>query len=56
MALKMSLQNFQEENCMLLMAKIMDSMAEEIKMMQPLNLIQKLLNQIFVITQMPIFL
>ena len=34
----------------------MDSMAEEMKMMQPLNLKQKSLNQIFVITQMHIFL
>ena len=49
-------ENFQEENFMLLKTKIKDSMAEEMKMMQPLNLIQKLLNQIFVITQMPIFL
>ena len=30
--------------------------AEEMKMIQPLNLKQKLLNQIFVITQMHIFL
>ena len=31
-------------------------MAEEMKIIQPLNLKQKLLNQIFVITQMHIFL
>ena len=36
--------------------KIMDNMLEEMKMMQPLNLIRKSLNQIFVITQMHIFL
>ena len=36
--------------------QIMGSMAEEMKMMQPLNLKQKSLNQIFVITQMHIFL
>ena len=50
------LQNLQQENGTLLMTKIMDNMAEEMKMMQPLNLIQKSLNQIFVITQMHIFL
>ena len=36
--------------------KVIDNMAEEMKIMQPLNLIQKSLNQIFVITQMHIFL
>ena len=35
---------------------IMDNMAEEMKMIQPLNLRQKLLNQIFVITQIHVFL
>ena len=40
----------------LLMTKIMDNMAKEIKMIEPLNLKQKSLNQIFVITQMHIFL
>ena len=35
--------------------QIMDNMAEEIKMIQPLSLKQKSLNQIFVITQMHIF-
>ena len=48
--------NLQQENGILLMTKIMDSMAEEMKMIQPLNLNQKSLNQIFVITQMHIFL
>ena len=38
------------------MTKIMDNIAEEMKMMQPLNLKQKSLNRIFVITQMQIFL
>ena len=51
MTLIMNLQNFQQE-----LTKIMDNMAEEMKMIQPLNLKQKSLNQIFVITQMHIFL
>ena len=46
----------QQEKGTLLMTKIMDNMAEEVKMIQPLNLKQKSLNQIFVITQMHIFL
>ena len=46
----------QQENGTLLMTKIMDNMAEEMKMIQPLNLKQKSLNQIFVITQIQIFL
>ena len=50
-----NLQNLQQENGTLLMTKTMDNKAEEMKMMQPLNLIQKSLNQIFVITQMHIF-
>ena len=56
MTLTMNLQNLQQENGTLLMIKIMDNVAEEMKMIQPLNLIQKSLNQIFVITQMHIFL
>ena len=56
MALIMNLQNLKQENGTLLMAKIMDNMVKEMKMFQPLNLRQKLLNQIFVITQMHIFL
>ena len=56
MTLTMNLQNLQQENSTLLMAKIMDNMAEGMKMIQPLNLRQKLLNQIFVITQIHIFL
>ena len=46
----------QQENGTLLMTKIIDNMAEEMKMIQLLNLGQKLLNQIFLITQMHIFL
>ena len=46
----------QQENGMLLMTKIMDNMADEMKMIQSLNLKQKSLNQIFVITQIHIFL
>ena len=56
MTLIMNLQNLQQENDTLLMTKVMDNMAEEMKMIQPLNLKQKSLNQIFVITQIPIFL
>ena len=56
MTLIMNLQNLQKENDTLLMTKIMDNMAEEMKMIQPLNLKQKSLNQISVITQMHIFL
>ena len=56
MTLIMNLQNLQQENGRLLMTKIMDNMAEEMKMIQPLNLKQKSLNQIFVIIQMHIFL
>ena len=52
----MNLQNFQQENGTLLMIKIMDNMVEEMKIIQLLNLRQKLLNQIFVTTQMHIFL
>ena len=46
MVLIMNLQNLQRENSTLLMTKIMDNMAEEMKMIQPLNLKQKSLNQI----------
>ena len=58
MILKINLPNLQQENGKLLIAKIMDNMAEEmkIKMIQPLNLKQKSLNQIFVITLTHIFL
>ena len=48
----MNLQNLQQENGTLLMTKSMDNMAEEMKMIQPLNMRQTLLNQIFVIIQM----
>ena len=47
---------FATRNGTLLMTKIMGNMAKEMKIIQPLNLKQKLLNQIFVITQMHIFL
>ena len=56
MTLIMNLQNLQQENGSPLVTKIMDDMAKEMKMIQPLNLKQKSLNQIFVITQMHIFL
>ena len=58
MILKINLPNLQQENSTLLMTEIMDNMAEEMKMkmIQPLSLKQKSLNQIFVITLMHIFL
>ena len=56
MTLVMNLENLQQENGTLSMIKIMDNMAEEMKMIQPLNLTQMSLNQIFVVTQMHIFL
>ena len=56
MTLIMNLQNLQPENGTLLMTKLVDNMVDEVKMIQPLNLRQNLLNQIFVITQMHIFL
>ena len=56
MTLKMNLQNLQQENDTLLMTKIVGNMVEEMKMIQLLNLKQKSLNQIFVITQMHTFL
>ena len=37
----MNLQKLQQENSTLLMAKIMDNIAEKMKMIQPLNLKQK---------------
>ena len=56
MTLIMNHQNLQQENDTLLMTRTMDNMAEEMTMIQPLNLRQKLLNQIFEITQIHIFL
>ena len=52
----MNNQNLQQENGTILMIKIMPNMAEEMKMIQLLNLKQKSLNQIFVIIQIHIFL
>ena len=43
MTLPMSLQNLHLENSMLLMTNIMENMVKEIKMIQVLNLKQKLL-------------
>ena len=51
-----NLQNMQQENDMLSMIKITQNMAKEMKIVQPLNLKPKLLNQIFVIIQTHIFL
>ena len=56
MILIVNLQNLPQENGTLLMTKIMDNIVEVMKMIQPFNLKQKSLNQIFVITQMHIFL
>ena len=57
MTLIMNIKNLQQENgTLLLMTKIMGNMVEEMKMIQPLNLKQKSLNQIFAITQIHIFL
>ena len=46
---------FATKNGTLLIIRIMDNMVKEIKMIQLLNLKQKSLNQIFVITLMHIF-
>ena len=54
MNLTMNLQDLQHENGTLLMTKIINNMVEEMKIIQPLNLKQKSLNQIFVITVMHI--
>ena len=45
----MNLQKWQQENDMLLTPKITQNMVKEMKMIQALNLRQKLSNQIFVI-------
>ena len=52
----MNFQNLQQENGKLLMTRIMDNMAEGMKITQLLILKQKSLNQISVITQMHTFL
>ena len=46
MTLITSLQNLEQENDTLLITKIMDNMAYEMKIIQLLNLRQKLLNQL----------
>ena len=51
-----NLQNLQQENSMFSMIKIIQTMVKEMKIVQPLNLKPKLLNQIFVIIQTHIFL
>ena len=52
----MNLQNLQQENGMLSMIKITQTMVKEMKIVQLLNLKPKSLNQIFIIIQMHIFL
>ena len=49
-------ENSQQEKGVLSMIKIIQTMVMEMKMVQPLNLKLKSLNQIFVIIQMHIFL
>ena len=49
-------ENLQREKGVLLMIKIIQTMVMEMKMLQPLNLKLKSLNQIFVVIQMHIFL
>ena len=49
-------ENSQQEKGALSMIKIIQTMVMEMKMVQPLNLKLKSLNQIFVIIQMHIFL
>ena len=51
-----NLQNLRQENGMLSMIKITQTMEKEIKVVQPFNLKPKLLNQVFVITQTHILL
>ena len=52
----MNLQNLQQENGRLLLTKIMDNMALEMKMVQLLNLKEKSLNQIILTIPTHIFL
>ena len=52
----MNLQNLEQENGILSMIKITQTMVKEIKVVQPLNLKSKLLNQVFVIIHIRIFL
>ena len=56
MTLIMNFQNLQQQNDTLLMTRMMDNMAEGMKMIQLFILKQKSLNQISVITQMHIYL
>ena len=51
-----NLPNLQQENGMLQMIKITQTMVKKVKMVQPLNLKTKSLNQIFVIIQTHTFL
>ena len=55
MTLIINIQNLPQENGTLLMTKIMYNMAEEMKIIQPLSLKQKSLNQIFVIIKPNLF-
>ena len=56
MTMTLPTQNLQQENSTLLMIRIMDSMAKEMKMTRLLNLKQKSKSQIFMITQRHTFL
>ena len=56
MTMTLPTQNLQQENSTLLMIRIMDSMAKEMKMTRLLNLKQKSKSQVFMITQRHTFL
>ena len=51
-----NLQNLQQETGILSMIKITQNMVKEMKIVQPLNLKQMLLNQVFAIIHIHIFL
>ena len=56
MTLIVNLQNLRQEKDVSLMIRLIQNMVKEMKVIQALNLKQKLLNQIFVTIQMHIFL
>ena len=51
----MNLQNLQQENAMISMIKITQTLVKEMKIVQPVNLKLKSLNQVLAIIQMHIF-
>ena len=56
MTLIMNLQNSEQESGMLSMIRITQNVVKKMEIIQALNLKQKLLNQVFVIIQMHVFL